>query len=989
MKKFLLSFLILTGILAVSASAAQSMSAQIVSVSPGRITKPGTDVTVTVSFSATGTNQWEKELFYYTAYLSTNPVWGGGNEGVQVKSVTNFTSTQGSNGFSNNTQTFTFKMADIDISNNGKWDGDLGIWNNAYIIIMYSGGLGYVNAGMTNTNNWDKNNIITQQLILEPKIIIYNTALVGDKSSHTGLIVAQPVPTLKVTATPSNGYDAVYTFTTKELNITLDAFFGDIRIPSADIYYTIDGTAPTALSTVCKPGASVTLGKNLFANSDTVRLKAFADESSYESSPPKEWIYVRKLPKLNIEVANYSIDALTQEGVIPFDTKVFGTGTSELGIPERGNIKFKITDEAGNPVNGNYTIYYTLNGGNPTTGSKVYDSNKGVEIESSVTLKAIVVSEDYSTGSNEWTFVQELKGAWLNLLLLPQGKSAYENPQVNKFGQKQAVQIQYDASDGQLLKYRIDDYPYTVEELLNYGIDGGNIVIDTVSNKWDEKDIVYVSAYVYNGDYDPSYKFWKFIQEHLPNVILTPSEKSPKEMKFTGVIEVTASVPGIIPSEYMNFEIWYTIDGTTPSPNNGHKIDNNGKIRIDKNTTIKIAAFSDDRLPSDVEEYKYRLTADAKDAWFYDTEGKGVINKVVINTTIPVNDAPDNVRLVSPWDQGHTNSAGITVYDTIVVEKNGIIRYPDGNTGTCAVDVINKNMIVIVADKWIFSTYSELDTNRETGFEPDPKMLGKLTGAEYSDTGAVWIGDSIAPVPLTATYAPGSIVESVYEQTGKIERYSDTLIVKFSEATNIISGNDEIFEFYTPNGSYAMKLKVVDGYNGGNIVKFEVVEIIGDGPFDGDSLRTRPYTIQDKNNYVTQENTTNYVLLNVKDIPYKLIIKKVSPIVPGESNNPVIVADFLTNIKQQNRSKIDIKGRIMDATGNVVASLDGLNGGKGNISAEIIDQNGTTKIYVKWNGKNRADRNVGVGSYLTILSITGPDGATQNSNHTIGVGTKK
>jgi len=825
----------------------------------------------------------------------------------------------------------------------------------------------------------DKTGASAKIEISSSKHVLENTAWAGEKSSKAVLIVSSSQK-LKITATPGDTTFKGGNFPTVELK----ALANNADVTNSGnvvIKYTIldAGGKELVSNQIYNSSNKIPLNKSYFANGSSIKIQAQATSSSsdFESSEQEEWTYTQSLPKLNIEVANYDINGIMKNGVILFDTKVFGTGSSDIGIPENGNIKFKITDEDGKPFNGTYTIYYTLDGKNPTTSSTLYNDKTGVEIGSSVTLKVIVSAEYYSSGSLDLTFVQELKGAWINLILQPQGKTAKEN-EPTKFGAKQAFQIQYDPSDGQLLKYSIDKRPWTAEELQKNGKNGDAVKIDTVANNWglNVGDTIYVSAYAYNGKYDPSYKVWKFVQERLPNVALTPSEKSPKEYKFTSAFQATAEVK-INPKDYLNFEIWYTTDASEPSPTNpaAKKIDNYGKISIDQTTIIKITAFSDDRLPSVTQEYRYRLTADAKAAWFYDTKGKGAIDKVVIYTTIAVNNLPDNVKLVSPWDVGSKNSGGINVWDTVIVNKDGTMRYPDGATGTCKVELNGANMIVVTADKWIFPPCGK------TGFDPKPSRLGKLSGIDYSDTGYVWIGDSIAPVPVdTAFYYPGKLNEALYYSTKKKERYNDTLRVKFSEQIDFVSSDTIIFKF---SGGYDLGLKLIDNEKG--VAKFEVIKKINGDPSDGDSLSVLPYKISDLNG-VSQTSETCYVPMRVAPTPYLLITTPVSPMSAGKEQ-VVVVANFLMKIPAAEINNVNVSGKIIDATGNLVTQFSGLSKNKATGAyAEITDKgDGDHKILVMWDGKNRAGRNVGSGAYLVILNITGPDEVTNGAAVTIGV----
>lgn len=810
------------------------------------------------------------------------------------------------------------------------------------------------------------------------KYVVYNTAIVGDKSSRAKLIINGGPTKLNVLASdPSKNNnpfheesDTVRFYKSSLLGIELKTVDGKDKgtdVTSAGIYYTLNGTEPAKAESgstkLYKAAEKIDLGKDLFQNGDTVRIKTVAvfSGSDYDDSPVRTFVYIRKLPKVHISIENYVIGELPKyEGsdAILFDTDIFGVGESELGIPQRGNIKLTAKTDDIPEKDVTSLVCYTF-----AAKSSAY-TPAGIEINETGTLKAYICSgdsDDYVLDeSYEWSFVQDLPGPDVKLKLIPQGEYANypAGYQVQFFGLEQNIQIEFNHADGDTLWYHIGD-KLDGATLKDSGVKRTTATTDIVKEP-SNKDTIYVSVYVVGSDNkkQPTYKFWTFVRSAL-ELEVKPSETP--AYKFIDPFDITAKVSIVRPDDKINpnslvdFGIWYTTDGTDPSPTNPNatKVNNDGKITISQTTTIKIIAWAYDRAPSKIQTHNYRLVAVAKDAWFIDTKGQGGIDRVIIHTTIPVESIPDNVRLVSPWEPDNI----------VIIQKDEM-------------SLLNNTTIIIARDaEWIFPPLKPVRTN----FEPNPKLLGNLFGAEYNEN-LFAIGDSIAPIPVEALYSHGSVIDNTYNQTGNIERYPDTLTVYFSETISIHELED-IFEFYS---GASMQFRIIDGI-GTNTVKFEVIpnEYSKESISDGDSLRVRPSKIQDAN-YVIQNNYTGYIPIKVI-MRYSLKVTKVSPIIAGESKNPVIVIDFLG--KAGNHNNININGKIIDATGNIVANFDGFNK-NGNIFAEI-DNRKTTRIYVRWNGKNRTDRNVGVGAYLVILSIADPNGTNYDVSETIGVGTKR
>ena len=883
MKKFLLTIFVMLGMLVIPVSANNTITAEIVSITPALIDTPGEQVSITVSFSGTLPNMGNAQTFRYAAYISQNPVWAGGAGATQVQVPTIFTTTTSchhncsSRDFSGIEQTFTFTMPGFDIRDLGMWEG------NWYVIIIFSGGEGGTGGGGTNVNNWDRNNFITQRLPIRQKSVILNTAFVGDKSSLAGVIISKAPPRLDIFAVLPNG-DTIpdgepYHFEESDIRFNLEAIFRDEHISGANISYTIHGLNLPAVSHTSP--ATVHLTAEMFRQAaNTIRITATASGDEFDPSLEKEWIFVRNL--------------------------------------------------------------------------------QGAELE----LFRVCQNDFAVAGLNE----------------------------LNIMGAEQAFTFQFSAEEGLTLRYNSGSAPIDSLTLRNSGTEATLTSTHTITAS-SVNDTIFVSAYVFGGDSEPTYRVWRFAPDYLPELVLTPRGDQ-SEHKFVGTVSVTVNLPNA--GEFCDLVIRYTIDGSEPTPTNGLILSSGGTIpTISQTTELKIAAFAGNRLPNPVQTHRYRLVAEVSGAWYYNTtsdraDGRvnGAIDRVVIRTTIPVENVPDSVRLISPWNANETRT----------FRANQI-------TGANGTDLLE---IVVPSGIFPFSG--------QTGFTPDPtRPLGRIFGAEYADNetansvsqGAFEIRDSIAPVAVRAIFMPGSIIESEYRNNGIIVRNPDRLIVNFSENKAIIQGETEIFEFYSRTGAhYSFNLEAVDVSE--NTVAFEVIGSSGDGfPATGDSLSVMPNRIKDSRG-VIQENATVWIPMEVGETPYFLVITPISSfvhdprfpdVITGEAV-PIALANFLTALSPQQISGLNINGRIIDPLGNVVAQFSGLNGrGSGSAFAEITeikskmrDRNGnelevyTSGILVYWNAQNRSGRRVGSGAYRVIISISGDDGISGNTSFTIGVG---
>jgi hypothetical protein len=780
-------------------------------------------------------------------------------------------------------------------------------------------------------------------------------------------------------------------FILREKEIKINLIAEDINANVArdiEIIWTINGENP-------KNGNLPYLLDKDYFKTGVVEIKAKAVDNlgNHIDSETKTWIIKRDLPEVYISVSNYDVDTLKDEnGVILFDTKIFGSNTpipSEIGIAPDGNIKLVVRRKDNDALVDNIVIYYSELGALDwcNNNTRTPQGSNGIEISKTITITAGICSDDYVFKNFVLSFNQQLPSPFVDVWLVPQDKSA-KHP-VQEFGAEQEIQIKYDSDGSRTLYYKWG----------NTQTDSAALYSETAHTNQPAFVIsgnneIYVSVLVVEKDDVATYRVWKFVQKNLsPVKLYEGTTEIPGGLKkFTNSLTITARVDNLpADTANMGFGIYYTTDGSKPSQEKGYKIANGSTITLQKDgdngdirlfdgsgneikihgsfVNLQFEAWIYNRLPSDTKSQDFRLTADGS-GYYFDTNGDGFIDSVVIITTIPVNEAPNEIILTSPWNNSNTV--------TFSKSKNEIKR-------------INSTTLVIYKPDGIFK-WANVEEIR-TGFNAE--NLGKISGGiEYSDTGRVKIEDRVAPVPVKAIYTPGSINENAYRNTGIIEKGRDTLVVYFSEPTSIISGanTETMFEFQSGGEWYQLKVKPVSSGSSGDVIVFEVIGKDGNGiPSNGDSLCVKENIIREsKSGGVIQENKTRLAEMQVNPTGYLPIIDAISPIVPGKPTPIAVINLLTTTISPEEAAKLDIAGQIIDATGNLVASIDKGNWRITNIRCKVMEDDvavdaNAIGIIVEWNGKNRTGRDVGNGAYLAIIQLVGPDGSTHNLNITVGV----
>jgi glucosylceramidase len=133
--------------------------------------------------------------------------------------------------------------------------------------------------------------------------------------------------------------------------------------PGASIYYTTNGTTPTA-------GSTLFLASTPIAVSATTTIQAIAIASGYLSSSVATGTFTINLPAAATPAFSVAPGSYTTAQTVSLSDSTTGA-----------------------------SIYYTTNGTTPTTGSTLYSASSPIAVSSTTTINAIAVAGGYSTSA--------------------------------------------------------------------------------------------------------------------------------------------------------------------------------------------------------------------------------------------------------------------------------------------------------------------------------------------------------------------------------------------------------------------------------------------------------------------------------------------------------------------------------------------------------------------------------------------------------------
>lgn len=445
---------------------------------------------------------------------------------------------------------------------------------------------------------------------------------------------------------------------------------------------------------------------------------------------------------------------------------------------------------------------------------------------------------------------------------------------------------------------------------------------------------------------------WTYFQAKLPKVIATPPGQT-----FTDQLSVKLSIS----DEWPNAIIYYTLDGLDPDSNSTEYEGEN--INIENTTTIKAIAYADNALTSEITTELYSLLGVIENGWYSDEDGDGAIDMVELLCSTSPGSLPTEITIINPFDES----------DSRVIDTG--IDWKDGDPET----------EIVVA-----TITSPFKYDHSTEFAAD--FYGEITTGNFVKDPFI-IKDRVAPVIDKAVFKPGKI-----EDSETLTRFSDTLIVTFSElVTGIGAEEDTYFNLKNKvNTIYTFDLTQHDSK--GSSVTF----IIPNGginnveyPTSSDSIWIDvAFTIEDELGNVQSVAENRIAPLLVLPPPLNIIIKATSPFYPstkkisssdltdinGESIKPLIAdggglitVDFMSDINGKT-DEVECLIKIFDPVGNLIANGTSDEPNSGNIKmgftqAIYLDQD-RTHLILYWNGLNNKGRTVGSSAYLAAISVS-------------------
>ncbi len=387
-------------------------------------------------------------------------------------------------------------------------------------------------------------------------------------------------------------------------------------------------------------------------------------------------------------------------------------------------------------------------------------------------------------------------------------------------------------------------------------------------------------------------------------------------------VSLTASVPGA--------SIWFTTNGVTPDSTSIIARRYTGSaLQFFTATNLKAIAYAEGFEPSDivVEEYEPLQTVPVEMALFYDNNGDGLADGLIIRL--------QHNRTVEP-----NMEAIIKHLSLLTISGN-----PDIDT------------VWLTGDSLYLKFTRSIDTLPEKATLKIQEPI--LPGAEfmsvhgYLGENELSIFDAIAPVILEAVYRP-----SIYLENTMGERW-DTLEILFNEYANPVGGETDLVPFIVKgsNGTYTFLVDFLR--RNYNRVYFIVKDIQGENPVSlpstGDSIRIIPGQISDLYLNVQNDPNNRAVPLQLK-FPELNITFSLGPN-PFRSNEQIrmriSVEPFLTWAFEDLKPSI----RIYDCLGNKVIGETPLQSTDGRYYEFF------------WNGYSERGRKVGTGTYVAIITV--------------------
>ena len=755
--------------------------------------------------------------------------------------------------------------------------------------------------------------------------IVATASMIDMKSVTETWYYKRELPKTQIVATPSDAAPNKYGFSSPTLDVKLKVIDsnGDL-IPlssSSKIYFKkSNGTATESSSDEYKSGDVITINSD-----DTINAIAILDD--YENPSDGSWYYKHTAPQILLR-ADPSKDN-------PNDTLKFTISNSiKVLTPYYIN---ELGDEVELP---NAKIYYLLDTtgdkGFPTSSSSQYSS--AINIDTTVTIRAIAQQDGFIQAEKEWNYKIELEENSLNGTTSI--KSYLNGDRVN------GDELKNEGDEARWGK-TLDIVLHSVSNSIEYKLRGKTLSFnsgDTIHLLQSDPDTVIIPVTASQKGFETINRDLIFVRDTLTGLL-----SDPKGTKFAHSQYVSLILDG----DWKNSTIYFD---TTESNDINNYEKYSSSINISSSVHLKAYSKADFAISSKLISERFTLAVGVEGAKYSDHSGDGSIDNVTIKLSKKFEQLPDSIILFSPFDQDEKR----VVYKDNISAKNDSTKL--------SIDLKNP---------FAFTGSTEFSD----------KKLGSLLGFEYVDD-QFTITDSVAPIIISARYSPGKILSPL-----PLTRDNDEIHVQFSENVSI---ENEENPFVLNQGTYSYSLSLSDMNLNKDNATFSVVSIDGvDYPKAGDSIRiNEDANIKDESNTSQNNSNNRFVQLLVDDIPYLLNISAVSPINPktyeipdelkssdGNSIGIPIVADFSMSMENGNQDGII---KIFDHVGNIVSESSGRNDGNKDISCHLINSDRTKLVFI-WNGKNHLGRDVSSGTYLAKLQISDGRGVTIEKKLIIGI----
>lgn len=249
-----------------------------------------------------------------------------------------------------------------------------------------------------------------------------------------------------------------------------------------------------------------------------------------------------------------------------------------------------------------------------------------------------------------------------------------------------------------------------------------------------------------------------------------------------------------------------------------------------------------------------------------------------------------------------------------------------------------------------------------------PKIVIKGTGTIYEQR--ITISDKLGIVPLRAEYYPDQ------EFTMESEYAIDTLLIELSEEIGEINITKPFQFINASNEKYTFNYEK-EYEQEGCIYKFFVKKRVGEAvktPQIGDSLWIKGnQVIIDKSGYSDKRRSISIPII-VGDYKKISTVKIVNPFsLSKDFKDKGFIIEIMIISEEELNNDLKLSGKIIDVTGNIVASF-----------SELTKDN-NNKFYSFWDCKNKNGRLVGIGSYLFLWEISLNGNKINFGKTTIGI----